>query len=57
MYSESDRMMFTRALAAFTSNQDIIPLARLLYIDLGVDPQTLDVIPDPYYSDAVFYRG
>jgi pimeloyl-ACP methyl ester carboxylesterase len=55
MYNESDRMMFTRALAAFTSKQDMTPLARLLYLDLGVDPQTLDVIPDPYYSDAVFY--
>jgi len=30
MYGESDRMMFTRALAAYTSNSDIIPLARLL---------------------------
>ncbi len=55
MYSESDRMMFTRALAAYASNQDIIPLARLLYLDMALDPQTLDVIPDPYYSDAVFF--
>ena len=55
MYSESDRMMFTRALAAFTSNQDLIPLARLLYLDMGVDPQTLDIIPYPFYSDAVFF--
>src|SRR5688572_1038720 len=47
MYGESDRMIFTRALAAYTSNSDIVPLARLLYIDLGVDPQTLEVIPDP----------
>ena len=35
MYNESDRMMFTRALAAYTSKQDITPLARLLYIDLA----------------------
>ncbi|HQU36752.1 MAG TPA: alpha/beta hydrolase, partial [Anaerolineales bacterium] len=55
VYSESDRMMFVRALAAFTSKLDILPLARLLYLDLGVDPQTLDVIPDPSYSEAVFY--
>ena len=55
MYSEGDRMMFTRALAAFASKQDITPLARLLYFDMSMDPQTLDVIPDPYYSDAVFY--
>lgn len=55
VYNERDRMMFVRALAAFTSKLDIIPLARLLYLDLGVDPQTLDVIPDPTYSEAVFY--
>ena len=55
MYGESDRMMFTRALAAYASNSDLVPLARLLYIDLAVDPQTLDVIPDPSWSDAIFY--
>lgn len=55
MYNESDRMMFVRALAAYSSRRDLVPLARLLYIDLGLDPQTLDVIPDPYYSDAVYY--
>lgn len=55
LYGESDRMMFTRALASYTSNEDLIPLARLLYIDLAVDPQTLDVIPDPSWSDAMFY--
>lgn len=55
MYSEGDRMMFTRALVSYTSNSDIIPLARLLYIDTGLDPQTLEVIPDPSWSDAIFY--
>ncbi|RPJ29378.1 MAG: alpha/beta fold hydrolase [Chloroflexi bacterium] len=55
MYGESDRMMFTRALAAYKSNEDIVPLARLLYIDLAVDPQTLEVIPDPSWSDAIFF--
>jgi pimeloyl-ACP methyl ester carboxylesterase len=55
MYTESDRMMFVRALAAYTANGTLVPLARLLYIDLGLDPQTLDVILDPYYSDAVFF--
>ena len=55
MYGESDRMLFTRALAAYSSNADLIPLARLLYLDLVVDPQTLDVIPDPSYSDAIYY--
>jgi pimeloyl-ACP methyl ester carboxylesterase len=55
MYTESDRMMFTRALSAYISNSDLVPLARLLYIDLTVDPQTLEVIPDPSWSDAIFY--
>ncbi|HZJ22069.1 MAG TPA: alpha/beta fold hydrolase, partial [Anaerolineales bacterium] len=55
MYTESDRMMFVRALAAYTANGTLVPLARLLYIDLGLDPQTLEVVLDPYYSDAVFF--
>jgi len=55
MYDESDRMMFVRALAAYASRKDLAPLARLLYIDMGLDSQTLEVIPDPYYSDAVYY--
>jgi hypothetical protein len=48
-------MIFIRALAAYAANSDIIPLARLLYIDLVVDPQTLDVILDPSWSDAMYY--
>ncbi|HEY6074629.1 MAG TPA: alpha/beta hydrolase [Anaerolineales bacterium] len=55
LYNESDRMIFTRALAAYRLNSDLIPLARLLYIDSVVDPQTLDVILDPSWSDAIFY--
>ncbi len=55
MYGESDRMMFVRALAAYTANGDIVPLARLLYLDLVVDPQTLEFIPDDSWSDAIFY--
>jgi len=55
MYNESDRMMFNRALAAYASRQDAAPLARLLYIDLGLNPQTLAVSPDPTWSDGIFY--
>ena len=55
VYNESDRMMFVRALAAYASQKDLAPLARLLYLDMGLDSQTPDVIPDPYYSDAVYY--
>jgi pimeloyl-ACP methyl ester carboxylesterase len=55
MYNEGDRMMFVRALASFAKNFELVSLARLLYLDLGIDPQTLDVIPDPTYSEAVYY--
>ena len=55
LYGESDRMMFTRALAAYANNGELVTLARLLYIDLGVEPQTLEVIPDDSWSDAIFY--
>ena len=55
LYGESDRMMFTRALAAYANNGEFVTLARLLYLDLGVDPQTLDIIPDDSWSDAIFY--
>ncbi|MEO8354885.1 MAG: alpha/beta hydrolase [Chloroflexota bacterium] len=55
MYTEADRMMFNRALTASASYGSLAPLARLLNISLGVDPQTFEVIPDPSYSDAIFY--
>jgi pimeloyl-ACP methyl ester carboxylesterase len=55
LYGESDRMMFTRALAAYANNGEIVTMARLLYIDLVVDPQTLEIIPDDSWSDAIFY--
>ena len=55
MYAESQRMLFLRALAAYSRNKDLAPLARLLYTSLALDPETLGVIPDPTYSDAVFY--
>ena len=55
MYNESDRMLFTRALSAYASAGDIVPLARLLYLDMGVDPQNLAVLPDQFFSDAAYY--
>jgi pimeloyl-ACP methyl ester carboxylesterase len=55
LYSEGDRMLFNRALAAYASREDAVPLARLLYLSLGLDPQTLDAVPDPSYSDAMYY--
>ena len=54
LYSESDRMMLLRALAA-AAHDDLTPLARLFYSSLGLDPETLEAIPDPTYSDAIYY--
>jgi len=55
MYSESGRMIFIRALVAYSRNADLVPMARIFYNSLMLDPETLDAIPDPSYSDAVFY--
>ncbi len=55
MYSESQRMVFLRALVAFSQNEDLVPFARNLYSLLVIDPETLEAIPDPTYSDAIFY--
>ncbi len=55
MYSENARLIFLRALAAYARNGDLVPMARILYDALGLDPETLKAIPDPSYSDAVYY--
>ena len=55
MYSEDDRMMFLRALAAQSGRGDLVPLLRLLYLSLGIDAETEAVLEDPTYSDAIFY--
>ncbi len=54
VYSEADRMIFLRALAA-GSKEDFVPLLRLAYLALGLDPQTLVAQTDPSYSDAAYY--
>jgi pimeloyl-ACP methyl ester carboxylesterase len=54
LYTEGSRLMLLRALAA-AAHGDLVPLARLLYVDLGLDPKTLEVIPDPTWSDAIYY--
>lgn len=55
MYGEGGRMMFVRALAAYKRDGDIVPLARLLYLNLGVDEATLEPSYDPSWSDAYYY--
>lgn len=55
LYSETARMIFLRALAAYARDGSLAPLARLLYDSLVLDPETLAPISDPSYSDAVYY--
>lgn len=55
LYSENARMIFLRALAAYARDEDLVPLARVFYSSLLLDPETLEAIPDPSYSDAVYY--
>ena len=54
VYSQGDRMLLQRAMAG-AAHGDLVPLARLLYPNLGLDPQTEEVIADPTYSDAIYY--
>ena len=54
LYSEADRMIFLRALATSSKNE-FVPLLRLAYLALGLDPRTLIAQTDPSYSDAAFY--
>jgi pimeloyl-ACP methyl ester carboxylesterase len=54
LYSESDRLLLQRGLAA-AARDDLVPLARLTYSALSLDPETLEPIPDPAISDAVYY--
>ena len=55
LYGEGDRMMLVRALLKYARDADPVPLARLLYIQLSLNPQNLASIPDASYSDAVYY--
>jgi pimeloyl-ACP methyl ester carboxylesterase len=52
--STFDRMLLQRAIAQ-ASRGKLLPLARLAYLALGQDPESLDAIPDPTYSDALYY--
>ncbi len=53
-YGPFDRSQFLRDLTA-ASNGDYVPLARAAYDAIVVDPETLQAIPDPTYSDAMYY--
>lgn len=53
MYSQGDRMIFLRALAA-AERGDLVPMARLLYEQASLDPLTFDYLGDPAFSDTMF---
>ncbi len=55
MYSETARMIFLRALAAYAWDGNLVPLARTLYDALVLDPETERPIDDPSFSDAVYF--
>jgi pimeloyl-ACP methyl ester carboxylesterase len=52
--SLGDRMLLQRAVAAASSG-NVVPLARMAYSSILVDPDTLETIPDPSWSDAMYY--
>jgi pimeloyl-ACP methyl ester carboxylesterase len=54
LYSPFDRMMLVRALAAAVDG-DYTPLARAAAISIALDPDTLEVVPDATYSDALYF--
>jgi pimeloyl-ACP methyl ester carboxylesterase len=54
LYSPGDRAILQRALASAVDD-NLVPLARLAYEGLGVDPDTRVAVPDPTYSDALYY--
>ncbi len=55
IYSETARMIFLRALAAYARDNTLVPLARVAYNSLYVNPDTLEAVFDPSWSDAIYY--
>jgi len=54
MYSLTGRMLFLRALAA-AREDDMAPMARLLYQQALLDPESFEYMGDPTFSDTMFY--
>jgi pimeloyl-ACP methyl ester carboxylesterase len=54
VYSLGDRMLLQRAMTA-AADGNLVPLARLAYSAVAVDPETLEVVIDPSWSDAAYY--
>ncbi|MBK9924264.1 MAG: alpha/beta hydrolase [Anaerolineales bacterium] len=55
LYSETARMIFLRALASYARDGSLVPLARVVYNALYINPDTQDALLDPSWSDAIYY--
>jgi pimeloyl-ACP methyl ester carboxylesterase len=53
-YSRAARALLQRAIAS-ASQDNFVPLAKLYYDSLSVDPDTLTPVEDPTWSDAAYY--
>ncbi len=53
LYSLSGRMLYLRALAA-ANRGDFIPMVRLAYQNLTLDPETFEYLGDDTFSDTMF---
>lgn len=54
IYSRTDREVLQRAIAA-ASRGNLVPLGRVAYDSIGVDPDTLQAVDDPTWSDALYF--
>jgi pimeloyl-ACP methyl ester carboxylesterase len=54
LYTEDERMLAQRAVVS-AAQGNWVPMARLYYSALGLDPQTLEASNDPSYSDAAYF--
>ena len=54
LYSPYGRFLLVRAIVA-ASHEDYVPIARLSYDAVSLDPETLQVQDDPTYSDLLYY--
>lgn len=52
--SLGDRQLLQRAVAA-AADGNVVPLARLAYAAVYIDPETQELFPDPGWSDAMYY--
>jgi pimeloyl-ACP methyl ester carboxylesterase len=54
LYGPDSRVEFLRALAA-SAHGDFVPLLNLGYENIGIDPETLDPVPDPTFYGGAYY--